>query len=435
MTEINFQLSENLLFQEIETRIVEKALFNNPIVKKFVQLRRFYYEDLAIKKHLGISVPRIKTNKTDPKLFEEAYNRMEPDEKKLFHIWQIVLPDSQIIPQKLLIESIKGFFAVLGGNSQFVSLEKEYQLASFPNDEYFNNLEALKSIKCIEAWRKSKGEGVRIAVIDTGVLQTHEDINANLARDGNKIITNVFLEGVRNPTPIDSHGHGTHIAGTIAAVGNNSIGVIGVAPSAKIVPIKVFSAATTSKSRNIANAIYFAEAQKVQIINNSWYYDGTGSPVDVEDPTEDDKALLTAVKFAISKKVICVFAAGNGDKEVSDYWVVKEPETIVVGATRETSNTKLETSNRSTNLTLAAPGESIKSIGIFDDYPLMSGTSMAAAHVSGAIALYVAAKGGARIKPKDIIKRLRDPRYSDPIADTSIGGFRLNCEKLLSSPL
>ncbi len=433
MPKINFQLDKNLLFDEVEIQIINKILTNNPTLKKFVNLRRFYYEDLAIKKYLGKKVDRVKNNKLDPGLFKLAYEKMEPDEKKLFHIWQIIIPGSNFVTEKILGRLTELLLKELKGFAQFVSLEKEYQLASFPNDARYRNLTALQTMQCPQAWPRSTGQGVLVGVIDTGIYEGHPDINANLARDNaGNIIADVFLEGVTTSSFNDRHGHGTHVAGTIAAVGNNSIGIIGVAPGAKIVPIKVFSAATTSTSRNIANAIYFAESNGVQIINNSWYYDADNIPGDGLDPqSAHDMALLSAVRFAISKDVVCVFAAGNRAADVTNYWLVQESDTIVVAATNLNDDDKFPDSNESKSLTIAAPGEGIDSLALNPTlYISRSGTSMAAAHVSGAIALYISRQGGRRIPPSQIISRLQHINHSDPVSP-SIGGFRVNCNRLV----
>jgi subtilisin family serine protease len=435
MPKINFQLDKNLLFTEVEILIINKILANNPVLKKFVNLRRFYYEDLAIQKHLGIKVDRVKDNKLNPELFQKAYKKMEPAEKKLFNIWQITIPGSNPITEKTLGKLTELLLKELKAFAQFVSLEKEYQLAAFPNDPRFGNLKALRRMQCPQAWTRATGSGVLVAVIDSGIFETHPDINGNLAVDSaGNIIADAFLEGVTSPSVRDFTGHGTHVAGTIAAVGNNSTGIIGVAPDAKIIPIKVFSAATTSTSRNIANAIYFAESKGVQIINNSWYYDADNVPDGGLDPqSRHDMALLSAVRFAISKNVICVFAAGNKNTDVSNYWLVQEPGAIVVAATRLDSDAKFIDSNESVNLTIAAPGEDIESLALSSPfYGTRSGTSMAAAHVSGAIALYLSSLnlGGGRVSPNQVIGRLRNANHSDP-ASPSIGGFRVNCNRLL----
>ena len=242
------------------------------------------------------------------------------------------------------------------------------------------------------------------------------------------LISDVFIDGEPNPTINDTDGHGTHIAGTIAAIGNNGIGIIGVAPRAKILPIKVFNTVDGSESGNIANALYSAAANpKVQIINNSWYFEGPDGVLE----HADDPALLAAIQVVISEEVICVFAAGNSGADISNYWLLKEPHTIVVGATTH-SDSKLGGTNYSNNLTIAAPGADITSLGLDEiDYPILDGTSMAAAHVSGALALYISKMGGGRIHPRNIIPMLKTIHRSDPVAPI-LGGFRLNCLKLLS---
>jgi subtilisin family serine protease len=447
MLEINFQLDKNYLAGQVKSLILDKILGNNPLIKRLIKpyLQRFYFEDLAIRKHLNIYVDRIKINKADHDLFQQAYGKMEPAEKKLFNIWQLRFPSLNPQAEGLIKEVVENLLKGLKNEAEFVSLERTYQLAAFPstppNDPRYrpsDPLHPLNRMDCDDAWKKSVGKDVVVAVIDTGIYEKHQDIGNSLLKNGaGQIIAEACLVGVTSPTWQDQNGHGTHVAGIIAATGNNSKGIIGVAPEAKIIPIRVFSAQTTSKSRNIANALFlaeFIENKKVQIINNSWYYDGEAGPFGHLDSTEDDEALLTAVQFVLSQNVVCVFAAGNKSRNIDDYWLLKEPNAIVVGATKAANDSILALSNNSNQIAIAAPGELIESLDYSgtNAYTTMSGTSMAAAYVSGAIALYISSKGGGRISPADIKSRLRNSSYSHPIPDATIGGFRVNCHKFLS---
>ena len=432
MAKINFQLSENVPYDRLLFLLGE--LLKNSKLKEKIQLRRFMMEELAIEKHLKISRKELFGKNKDfiEPLFQKAYERMKPNEKMLFHIWQIVLPDANAFLELLFKELFLAIPKGLPGVT-FVSPERKYKLALTPNDRLFRSkLKALRKISCEEAWEISMGESAVVAVIDTGIFEGHPDINENLLKDeADNLISDVFIDGESNPNINDTDGHGTHIAGTIAAIGNNGIGIIGVAPKAKILPIKVFNTVDGTESGNIANALYSAAANpKVQIINNSWYFEGHDGVLE----NADDPALLVAIQVVISEKVICVFAAGNSGADISNYWLLKEPNTIVVGATN-LSDLKLGGTNYSKNLTIAAPGAKITSLSLGlenEYYKDLNGTSMAAAHVSGALALYISKNGGGRIHPSNIIPLFKDSNYSDQINSSLSCDFRLNCEKLLS---
>jgi thermitase len=432
MVKINFQLSEDMPLFLLEKFLSKKLPFKNKKDQTKVKIQRFMSEELAIEKHLGIPRKSLKPEEIE-QLFKKAYSKMEPQEKELFNIWQITLPYLDLSKKNYLQELAGSIKSSLPG-VLFVCPERGYHLTQNPlSSLYPDHLQSLVKIQCVEAWNieKNKGALAIVAIIDSGLVLDHPEIANNIAIDdlGN-MITNVCLEGEPSPSINDIIGHGTHIAGIIAAADVDNIGITGIAPNAKIIPIKAFDSFKESMSKNIADALYFAESKGAHIINNSWFYDGDASNYGFLDDNDEDKALLKAVKFVLDKDVICVFAAGNDGEDITDYWLVREPDTIVVAATT-IDDLQLGDSNWSEKITIAAPGDEITSLGKNKiNYPKKSGTSMAAAHVSGAIALYVSLMGGLRIKPSKIIDRLHN--HSDSITNTDIGGRRLNCKQLLS---
>lgn len=427
MLRINFQLKGNEKLSGL------KKSLSNAFPGDSVQIQRFISERLAIEKCFGIPAKAVPAKLPMTELFNIAYDKMEGQEKNLFNIWQITFP----YPQPMKRGRFKEIKAILLKNLpevSFICPERSYQLSQTPNDLLFENqyFQSLNTIQCEAAWDISKGAGITVAVIDSGIIPDHPDIDGNILRDQTtQIVSSAFINGAILSNIQDAGiGHGTHVSGIIAAEGDNEIGIIGVAPEAKILPIKAFSDIGQSRSLDLARAMYFAEDKGAHIINNSWFYDKDASSIDQDDDNEDF-ALLEAIRFVIDKKVICVFAAGNNGKYINNHWLVREANTIVVAATTHDDEI-LGASNLSTALTIAAPGASITSLGIDGiNYPTKSGTSFAAAHVSGGLALYLAVRGRNRIHPSSVIAHLQGITYSDDIEIPDVGTYRLNCKKLV----
>lgn len=445
MPTINFQVKSEMLSEQLLSKVRQTIPFPDVYkLKEKITIKRFGPEELAVEKHLGIHpmTYRKYDEKEKVLLFKEAWEKMEKDEKELFQIWQLEIPN--ILPNNLdkiivqaIVENLQKMLDVY-----FVSFEKNYELgakASAVPDNFY----AIDLIECPAAWNTSEGEGIVVAVIDSGLHRKHKDIDTQIFRDrvtnslvGRNVIASEDTENWADT--LAPKGHGTHVAGIIAAERGNKLqngdDVVGVAPKSKVIPVKAFDQHKISTSTNLAAAfLYAAYNPDVHIINNSWYYSSNNFG------TPDDMALQKYIKYAVDHDIICVFAAGNDDKDISKYWVVDMDDVIVVSAS-DHKDLKVEDSNWSNEITIAAPGWSIYSLqsNTNNSYFKDTGTSMAAPHVSGAIALYLAAKGGNRIHAREIIKRLRDSDYSDPINFGGIataGGFRLNCRKFLSQPL
>ncbi|MED3778575.1 S8 family peptidase [Geobacillus stearothermophilus] len=240
--------------------------------------------------------------------------------------------------------------------------------------------EGIEIIGARKAWEKSqKGSGIVIAVIDSGCDINHPDLKDNIIGgynftnddEGNKDIFKDYI------------GHGTHVSGIIAASDNDK-GVVGVAPKSKLLVLKVIDKSRSGSYEQVVEAIRYAinwvgpNGEKVSVINMS-----IGGP-------HSDEELYEAIKQARKEGIILVAAAGNEGDGNKDSYEVSFPgfykEVIQVGSVTESLKPS-RFSNTNVNLDFVAPGENVLSTHLNGKYVELSGTSMAAPHVSGAIAL------------------------------------------------
>lgn len=231
----------------------------------------------------------------------------------------------------------------------------------------------LNMIQAKSFWPKSlMGEGINIAVIDSGCDIEHIDLKHRIVG-----VRNFTDEDKKNPNiVIDRVGHGTHVTGIIASEGKN--GIIGIAPKANIYVLKAIDKTGTGKLSWIINAIYYAIEKKVDIISMSL---GMSS--------NNDK-LQKAVREAVNKNISVVCAAGNeGDGNANEYqysYPAAYVEVISVGAVDKKGNPAYF-SNANLVVDLVAPGVEIISTYPNNSYASLSGTSMATPYVSGGLAL------------------------------------------------
>ncbi len=228
------------------------------------------------------------------------------------------------------------------------------------------------------AWVTSKGNGVKVAIIDTGVSKTHPDLVDNL-KGG---INFVAQKGIIDPAKWDDdNGHGSHVAGTVAAV-DNSIGAIGVAPEAHLYAVKVLDRRGSGFISDVIDGIYWAKNNGMQVINMSL---GCNCPSDT---------LKQAVDDAYAAGVVVVAAAGNdGTADGSGDTVIypAKYDSVVAVAATDSSNVRAWWSSTGPAVELAAPGVSIYSTWKGTGYNTISGTSMASPHAAGTAALVLAA--------------------------------------------
>lgn len=231
-------------------------------------------------------------------------------------------------------------------------------------------------------WDKGfKGKDVVVAVLDTGCQMTHPDLANRII--GGKNFTDDYNGSDTNFD--DNNGHGTHVAGTIAA-SQNGKGVVGVAPEAKLLIAKVLGGDGSGSYDWIIQGIKYATAwrgpnnERVRVISMS-----LGGPDDVP-------ALHQAVKDAVAQGILFVCAAGNEGDNKEDTFEYDYPgaynEVIEVGAVSLSSRLS-SFSNNNTEVDCVAPGENIVSSYPGSQYAKLSGTSMATPHVSGALAVLI----------------------------------------------
>lgn len=212
----------------------------------------------------------------------------------------------------------------------------------------------LKKFNVPDKWYQSKGEDVVVAVIDTGCDINHKDLKDNLL-DGKNFVD-------PKEDPIDRVGHGTHVSGTIAA-SKNGEGVVGVAPKAKIIPVKALNDNGQGSIQDIVKAIEWSANKGVDFITMS-----LGSP-------QQAKPLEDAIKYAHNKGCVIFCAAGNSGEDVDIMYPAKYDYTIAIGAVdRYLERTDFTCSGET--LDFLAPGHEILSCVPDNNYAIMSGTSM-----------------------------------------------------------
>lgn len=261
------------------------------------------------------------------------------------------------------------------------------KLSAVPNDEHYDLQWHLTAIGAPTAWNATNGaKHIVVAVIDTGVVWDHPDLAANIwsnlreiAGDGLDNDGNGFVDDVRgwdfgdgDADPRDELFHGTHVSGIVGAVGNNGIGIAGVAWNTRIMPIKIADAGAGLFDAAIIAGIHYAVDNGADILNMSF-----GGP-------QPSQAVREAVRYAAERDVLPIAAAGNDYGLLVSYPAV-HPECVAVAALDE-NGAIAEYSNFGSFVDIAAPGSNILST-LDGGWGFASGTSMAAPVVAGLAAL------------------------------------------------
>lgn len=316
------------------------------------------------------------------------------------------------------------------------SVDVQYKVGPelVPNDPLYTQMWAPTKIDLPNAWNIETGaKSVIVGVVDSGIDYSHPDLAANLVQ-GTNLAKN---SGHAANDPGDDFGHGTHVAGTIGAVGNNGIGVTGNSWNVGIMGIKVGDAAGGSDTGVISQGIVYAAQHGAKVINISMGSVGTA-------PCQD--YVQSAVDQATANGALVVVAAGNSNDDASHFVPASCSGVIAVGAT-DPSDGRASFSNYGSRVSIAAPGVSILStfppgaaVGsgcgdstfgtASDGYGYCNGTSMASPEVAGVAALLFAINPS--LSPSQVKKCIID--NADPIStDKPIGGRRLNAFKALNA--
>ena len=279
------------------------------------------------------------------------------------------------------------------------------------NDPLFPQQWGMQKIQALAAWDVTLGSpSVIVAIVDTGVDLSHPDLQGRIV-DGRN-----FLDP--DQPPQDDGGHGTHVAGTIAASLNNSLGIAGIAPGVSIMPVKALTADGRGRDSTVAASMRWAIDNGARIVNMSFSL----------RLAEVSPVLTEAVAYAESRNVLLVVAAGNDGSSSPTFPAATDP-VISVAATDE-NDRRAFFSNYGEWITVSAPGTGIMST-TWDgnsNYGSESGTSMAAAHVTGVAALMISLRPELGVSEVKALLRAS----SDPLPDFGMGG-RLNAAKAVNA--
>ncbi len=296
-------------------------------------------------------------------------------------------------------EEMQELTAAAGSSMEAECSASAHDGGGFPNDACFKYQWHMRQIGAPAAWKEANGKGAVVAVIDTGVTRVGDLAKTNFV-PGYNFVANT-------DDAADDHGHGTHVAGTIAQSTNNGIGVAGVAFGASIMPLKVLSARGSGSMGAIAQAIRWAADHGANVINMS-----LGGPMAVG-------TISSAVRYAHDKGVVIVAAAGNDGRGRVSY-PARYPGVIAVAATQFDEKTTFY-SNWGPEVDISAPGGNTrvdqngdgKPDGVLQhtivptdithtDYLWFMGTSMASPHVAGVAALVV----GAGVRRPEAVEKI-----------------------------
>ncbi len=318
-----------------------------------------------------------------------------------------------------------------------------YKMSVDPNDSRYSSLYGMRQIDAPQAWDVQTGDkSIIVGVIDTGVDTDHSDLKANIWRnpgesgdgkENNKIDDdgNGFVDDYRgwdfnndDNNPFDDNDHGTHVSGSIGAVGNNGKGVVGVCWNVSIMPLKFLAGNGSGTTDDAVGAIIYGANMGAKVLSNSW---GGGGK---------SQALEDAIKFAHQKGVLFVAAAGNdfsnNDKAPTYPANYEVPNVVSVAANTSSDQLAGFSNYGKKTVELSAPGNNIFSTVARGQYASLSGTSMATPHVSGAAALVLSQYPNLSVNQL-IIRLLGSVDRKSKYADKVSTGGRLNVFKALST--
>jgi len=243
-----------------------------------------------------------------------------------------------------------------------------------------------------ECWKATKGRGATVAVLDTGIDQTHDDLRG-------QIVASQDFTGSRNGVS-DVQGHGTFCAGQIVAA-ENGTGMIGVAPQSRLIVAKVLGDSGSGSTSGINRGIDWAVQQGADVVSMS-----------LGGPSPDAASQQTVLRAQQAGVIVCAAAGNEGPREGTVGYPGGFPECICVGAT-DKNNVVASFSSRGPQVFVAAPGVGIRSCYPGNRFATMSGTSMATPYVAAVACLWVAAH-------PEIAKRDRPAAFRKALMEMSL---------------
>jgi len=426
---------------KISKKIFDKeATDNRPLTTLF---HKWQVKD-AKKAFRGLEKIMVKTNSTSEQVLQKIQQKFPLRSKRVPPQTAAVRLDTIYILKVPANTDITDLCEELIRDPSVIYAHPNYlfRINFLPNDPFFSSSDSwgqdyddlwgLKTIRSADAWDFSTGQGVTVAVIDTGIDYNHpdiknnmwinssEDINGNsvmdpddingLDDDSNGHIDDILGYNFANDSndPVDDHGHGTHVAGTIAATGDNAIGVVGLAFRSQVMPVKALNDQGSGTSADLAEAIEYAANNGAEVINMS-----IGGPIKVW-------VIQDAIDYAYGQGVVLVASAGNNFGGDAAHTWPSAYENVISVASTDQHDIISDFSNVGVKIDVSAPGGgsinsndpgklgrnilSLRAFGtdmcgdgtciVNEEYIRACGTSMAAPHVSALAALILSRHPG-----------------------------------------
>ena len=432
LTDLGFKKTQEAEVQQAGNVVTSEIVSNEFLIK----VKKSSNDDVSLDpsvKRVGIKSIEDKNKQNNTRDFEELVPRKNKKQLNgdIYSWYKVELPgkgkllktgvdDStgELISRNPEILNLKNIMEQYEKDGNIVEVEPNFTMdaMTIPDDPYYSSsgswgqsypdLWGLEKIQAEGAWDQTTGStSIVVADIDTGVDRNHEDLagqmwmntreipNNGVDDDANGYVDDYHgWDWVNNdPDPMDDHGHGTHVAGTIAGVGNNSKGVVGANWTSKIMALKFLSASGSGSLAHGIAALKYAADMGAKISSNSWGCMCNSTAMD------------DAVKYEHDKGMVMVAAAGNSDSDTIDFSPASADRAIAVAAT-DYLDRRASFSNWGGKVDVAAPGVDILSAKaainnmctasrgniVGTNYCRVSGTSMATPHVAGLAALLLA---------------------------------------------